>query len=204
MSKQNKKGLKLLVKQIENSNEKFAKATPAQKIVMVAKDVIKLLDTGRAKATHGIYFELPRYEMADFTITKEIPKEIGIGRQLSEVLKMPDLPACNVCAIGAGMLAATMRLNKVRVKDNLSYGLTETYNTSPGKDTMSSRVQGVFGNDLLREMEDAFEEGQHGYHRIKGAEARIRNIYQNLIDNKGKCFTHFRSKKVVYPYPEEK
>lgn len=191
MSKQNVRGFKALVTRIEKSNEKFAKATQDQRILMVAKDVLSLLDLERIKAQWGRYFSMD---------TSKLPEKMTSKKcEVSKLLKMPELPACNVCAIGGAMMASTLRLNKVKV--DASYCVEEVYNEGE-TGTMSERAEDVFPAEMLKCMEDAFEGGDFGYARLVKVETRLRAIYQNLVDNKGKCFTHYRSQRVVYPYPE--
>jgi hypothetical protein len=187
---------KTLVKGIERSNEKFAKGKPHERIVMVAKDVLAMLALGRLKAQTGTYVHV---ELEDTALLESVQEE---GCQVSDLLKNPALPPCDVCAIGGVMVAATLRLNKVRFEpgsSDLSDGFSEDE-----KDTMSARAEDVFPAELLRIMEEAFEEGSFNYERLSSDSGRLRAIYTNLVENKGKCFTHYRGSEVVWPVPESK
>jgi hypothetical protein len=117
------------------------------------------------------------------------------------LLKLPKLPACDVCAIGAGMVAATLRLDDVALDPNFrttanffSGGTTEYVNMEHG---MSQRALDVFPNALLRNMERAFEHNEYGYTMI-GDEDCLRAIYQNLVKNKGKKFTRHDTGSVIW------
>jgi hypothetical protein len=193
-----------LVKRIERSNAKFEKATQAQRIVMVANDVLALLSLKRITAVSGTYVELPSfYNEAD-----SLPTTESNTCQLQDVLKMPTLPTCSVCAIGGAMLVSTMRLNRVQVsKDDLMSGgdwggLNIGYDNCEDDDvdsTMSNRTREVFPDKLLREMEQAFECTSYGYHRLSSANGLLKAIYQNLVDNKGEKFTWYKNPdKVVF------
>jgi len=166
-----------LVARIERSNKTFKNASPAKKIVMVAQDVLGLLDLKRISPIKGYYVDL--YD--DDRLSK--------FKDLSEYLKLPRIPACRVCAIGAGMVAATIRLNNVPASD--------TYIAFwDNENAMSNQTMSVFPIPLLRSMEGAFEHQFYGYEQNN--EGRLRAIYENLIENKGKKFTEYHTGKVVW------
>src|ERR1700729_3822837 len=101
-----------LVTSIERTNQSFKNAGQAKRIVMVATDVLAMLSLRRLSAVQGYYVTLPTG-----------PHE-GL-RDVSEFLKLPKLPACTVCAIGAAMVAATVRLNNVPIAlDQLAHTYT--------------------------------------------------------------------------------
>ena len=170
------------VKQVEQSNKTFAKASREQKIVMVAKDVLQMLDLGRIKARHGEYFSVNRGKAATY-------RQV----QASTLLKLPELPACNVCAIGGAMVAATLRLNKAMLQDgepaywpgdpHMSRVYVGYYDNSA--DDMAARANEVFGTTMLRMMEEAFEYGDFGYGAARRGTVRLRAIYENIVKNGG-------------------
>jgi hypothetical protein len=193
MNKADKKAqFKNLVKRIQRSNKKFESATSAQKIVMVAQDVLALLTLQRIEAEHGTYVRVPQVE-------KVKVNEDG-NCSMQDVFKMPDLPACHVCAIGSAQVAAVLRLNKVEAPaDEVRLGKWYSYNSNhlnDSDDQISERTQEVFPDSLLREMETAFENGSYDYGKIKTPKLRLRAIYQNLIDNKG-CFTYYKDSQAI-------
>jgi hypothetical protein len=194
-----KADFKKLVKSIERSNKTFQKADQAKKIMMVAKDVLALLDLKRIEAQHGYYVGMPNVSAA-----------YEPNCQVSDLLKMPDFPACSVCALGAGMIASTLRLNDVVVegldrKCQTNYiefvGYFDADNSIDHNSIdlgMSKRAIQVFSYFLLRYMELAFEDGEYEYDRVARGKARLRAIYKNLVNNKGKHFTCYRSKANVW------
>lgn len=185
-----------LVKRIEGSNKAFAKASKAQKIVIVAKDVLAILAARRIKAVTGTYVSLERVPQAHLDGLKD----------MSELMKLPSLPACNVCAIGAAMFATTLRLDHVPIEsynscsgpgfDDLSADYSEGDSCGMTSD-MSERARDVFPHSLLRCMEYAFEEREHGYNKT-AASGRLKDIYTNLVKNKGKKFTDRKTGEVVW------
>jgi hypothetical protein len=179
-----------LIARIERSNKAFSKAGQAKKIVMVASDILELLSLKRINATPGTYVMLP-----------EPPRE---AKEVSDFLKLPRVPACDVCAVGAAMVTATIRLNRVQlVRDKYGQALTNVAFTSaydaPMSRGMSRRALSVFPKELLREMEDAFESEHHGYEQPDNS-ARLRAIYKNLVKNKGKKFTTHDTGETIWPY----
>jgi hypothetical protein len=194
-----------LVKRIEMSNVAFKKADRATRILMVSRDVLQLLSLGRLNPERGRYFsvDVSRREVAD------VARKAGAG--LQEVLRLPELPACTVCAIGSAMLATTLRLNKVRCKSmdvDVEFGgatLSTTF-VSPEERRynesaypMSGTTMRVFPEALLRRMEEAFERGYYGYCNCGSVRLRLKAIYENLVKNKGKKFTDATNGEEVWP-----
>jgi hypothetical protein len=196
MDADNTKAFTKLVKRIEKSNEVFKTADRATKILMVAKDVLALLKVGRIQAMHGAYIRMR-------------VKQDATG-QISDAMKDNSLPACRVCAIGAGMIGSTLRLNDVKINRNYLYAthsdseleiqsIYKSYNScDPMESGMSDRAREMFPHDLLRNMETAFEQGRYDYSLVGMGEERLAAIYQNLVKNKGKQFTSYNNKEVIY------
>lgn len=172
-----------LIARIERSNKTFKKAGQAKKILMVAQDVLDLLSLKRINAYSGFYVQMPA-----------LPTKVEGLKDISEFLKLPRLPACDVCAIGAGMVAATIRLNHVPIAKNEDDAVqfSASFNHPDGPDKfsvgMSDRAREVFPQVLLRDMESAFEHNDYGYDQDTD-EDRLKAIYGNLVKNKGKKFT---------------
>jgi hypothetical protein len=193
------------VKSVERSNTKFQQANRHQKIVMVSKDVLKMLELKRIKAQTGTYVEMPpapgitlEKDDAGFLTYTDADNKCSV----QDILKMPDLPACTVCAIGSAMLGSTLRLNKVNASKTAAYhgiSMWYDYDAVGTTDTQASkRANSVFGTQLLRYMEEAFESNNYGYVHLS-THNRLIAIYQNLIDNKGKRFTWYEDKtRVVF------
>lgn len=178
---------------VEKSNELFANATPAEKIVMVAKDVLQLCSLKYLIPKTGNYvlIGLPAdLKGGDSYREKPLPEE------MSTLLKEVELPYCQVCAIGGAMVATTIRLNKVPLNSSQSpccLDDDELYVGYSGvrSSGMSERAREVFPKELLSEMERAFETGDYGYGDAGKAAQRFEAIYQNLVENQGKKFTAY-------------
>jgi hypothetical protein len=183
---------KAWLRKVEKENEKFEKATRAEKIVTICQDILALHSMHRIEANHG-----------DFLITDDIPdslfQEIGGGSckevEVSSVLKRPDFPVCNVCQIGGVMYAATLRKNKVTTLATDFEGYFYNQYNSGG---MSQRADDIFGRALLRDMEAAFEGGEYGYGSIEDTQRRFIAAYKNLIKNEGKKFTWYKSDAIIW------
>jgi len=163
---------------------------------MVCKDVLKLLDLKKVKPLHLAYVKIENFDL------KPHMDAAGNAKvQVSEMLLAQSAPTCEVCAIGGAMVAATMRLNDV-VKDDFPYhkGNKCTFYESFGfsDDKMGERAAEVFGQDLLREMENAFENGAHGYFALETTKGRFKAIYENIIENEGKKFTKYDDSRIVW------
>jgi hypothetical protein len=182
-----------LVTSIERTNRSFKKAGQAKRIVMVATDVLAMLSLKRLRPITGRYVILPA------------GSHRGL-KDVSEFLKLPRLPACEVCAIGAAMVASTIRLDHVPItftagevpemEIDASFHSASTARRLSGN--MSARALDVFPRDLLAFMEAAFEHRDFGYN-IESDTARLRSIYKNLIKNKGKKFTDRVDGTAVWP-----
>jgi len=126
------KKLKKLGKKIKKSNKKFRRATPEQKRVLIAKDVLKELAAESFITING------RWVVAEQNIVTE--KELEDNAQLSVALKR--LPQCEVCAIGGMFIAAVKRYNKIQCQ-----GLFDPYSCSAlgYSDYTHSETAALFG-----------------------------------------------------------
>jgi len=189
---QNRDRFARFVQKIEKQNELFEKATPQERIVMCSKDALTMLQLGRIAPYKGIY------------VSVDSDKEFGEG-EFSSFLKMPDYPTCAVCAIGGAMVCSVLRRNRVRVPHGEDVDLTYIGCTyvdhrpmEQAQIEMSARAREIYGNELLRKMEAAFEDGAFDYHRVRGSvSTRFAAIYKNLIKNKGEKFTYYNSRELV-------
>jgi hypothetical protein len=194
MALSNEKKYLKLVKSIEESNAQFKAATKAEKIAIIANDVLQLLVLRRLRVVHGRYVDMKLPRSFKKQVMKEeekdfVPQFTSKPFEISKVLKMPDMPRCDVCAIGSVMVASTIRLNNVEQCDTDIANLSYEDDGDPG--TMSGNAQKIFPPKLLRAMECAFEQGKYGYGKTRRGEERLKTIYQNLLGNKGEKFTAF-------------
>jgi len=166
-----------LTKSIKEHNARFAAASPAERRVMVAKDVIAQIKAKRFFATEGTYVDA----------VDAIPDGTRMDAPLRNILKK--VPECHVCAKGAAFLSLVRLANTVKVGDVLDYYGEKVENGPENLDKVAwNFLEQFFPIDLLDEMERAFEDMYHGY-EIDDADERLTAIMQNVIDNDGKAFT---------------
>lgn len=144
------------------SNAAFAKMTPEQKKVTVAKDVLEQLRVGRLVATNGTYLKSPTFDGG----------ELDDGDDLREAFKK--MESCDVCAIGAVFVATVDRLDKLTVGD-LDYRYCAT------DDTMRQYLdrEGVFTQEELEAMENAFEWG--AFSQANDSRTRMEEVMNAIV-----------------------
>lgn len=190
----NKQQLANLQKRIARSNGAFARMTPAQKRVQIAKDVLAQMELGRVRAKKGTYFDLgAKAEKAFAKLYSNVPET-----ELQEVLK--ETQKCNVCAIGAAFLCTVERVDKFKLS-NLSWG---TLNNGDEEMREYLDENSVFTKEHLAILEGAFEgwesvdpdpddeysgAGAWDFSKFnRGARShqeRLRRVMQAVIDCKG-------------------
>jgi hypothetical protein len=184
---------------ILRSNEAFAKMSPAEKRVQIAKDVLTSLDAKRIVATTNTYLDAYSKKLGPYD-------EGYYGRleQLNALDAQDELlnggVQCSVCAIGSVFTCAVERMDKITVGEMKMFNKTD----------MLDYVGEFFSSQQLELMECTFEcsstcakrlSDGHGrvlpeWHEpvqraIKmgngclGAEARLRLIMTNVIANGG-------------------
>lgn len=125
-------------KKVRRSNARFARATPAQKRVLIAKDVIsQLRPTGIYKATQCTYFTKLRG-----------PRLSG---QLQNSLK--EIDSCAVCGVGALFCSAVRLYNKFEGRPPCGFGMVSFM-----------EEEGLFSSGQSRLIEAAFEMNQMSAH----------------------------------------
>jgi hypothetical protein len=161
-------------------NDKFEKATPAQKRVMIAKDVILQIRAKKFIAESGTYFHLNK----------------DAGNEPVELRNIicEEQTTCNVCAIGGAFASAVRITNNFKMKGHGAY-FEDIYKKS----------EPIFGGKNLTLMETAFEQGVVGYYakakisksllekaesfrsrkKIMTDEKALIAIMQNIIKNNG-------------------
>jgi len=121
-------------RKIRRSNKKFNTASPEEKRVMLAKDVLRALDARRIEACGGMYYPGLWDRVDRANAMSEVP--IGVNLPLHSLMaKEPvRLPMeCTVCAKGALFTARLDRLNGVDVseegknKEDPSWALVEFF-----------------------------------------------------------------------------
>jgi len=109
-------------KKVRKSNAKFHRASPEEKRVILAKDVIAALDGRRLYAVMGRYYPSPGHRvegaMRDLGIVENGPDGISESTAVGALMKskvVTRIPiGCEVCAKGALFTAKVDRLNGQR------------------------------------------------------------------------------------------
>lgn len=116
-------------------NKLFAAASPAEKRVLIAKDVIAQLKTDRLIAQRGIWTDMTARD-SDID---------GADSFQSTFLKNKNV-ACSCCAVGSLFIGCTLFANKIKnadIEDNFDLGdmLFEGHNFANGFNKLFSREQ---------------------------------------------------------------
>jgi len=171
-----------LNKRIKARNRAFAKLSPEQKRVTIAKDVLEQLDAGRLTPTQGTYLS-PR--------TKVCAR--SGSQQLAELL--PRIEKCNVCGLGALFACAVGRADKITLSEVGDFFAANEYRDIRGGDdirkvdfNVKDYLLGFFNSNQLRAIEHTFEQWTDGVGVLmRGVPVRRRMvlIMENIIRNGG-------------------
>lgn len=166
-------------------NEKFKKATKAQKRVMIAQDVLAQIKTKRYFAESGCWVQP--------NINAACEKNLKDEDSVQELFAKKKIKSCNVCALG-GLFMSCINLNNNTTIEDLKkefYIGDFVYDDSK----ISNGLNRIFTQKQLILIESYFE-GSEGY--FKGDDEktviflesyndneRLEMIMQNIIDNNG-------------------
>jgi hypothetical protein len=179
-------------KKIVKKNAEFKRATPAEKRVMIAKDVIAALKQKTIYSQSGTWCSTRGPIFDDETLETY---EKVYDTQISSVIK--DV-SCDVCALGALFVCGVRRFNKItfgKLSEEVFSGAEEG---SFAQEHLEYFLKGYFSESQLSLIEIAFEKGYGGYFAddpkellakkmFKGtAKNRMIGIMNNIIKNKGK------------------
>lgn len=173
-------------KLIEANNLIFKSASSAEKRVLVAKDVLKQINSGKYNAQQMCYVKF-----SNININEDDPKEISLQNKLLE-----NTTKCKCCAIGGLMLSAIRYTNNVNINKDIFNNKNEyhalDYNGSD-KDISSKQatnnIKKIFSNKELRKIEDWFEDFESNMGdkwNSLSPKQRLIKIMKNIIDNNGK------------------
>lgn len=138
-----------LVKQPKLITEaQFKKLTPAERRVLVAKDVLAALKAGRLSAQRGTYLSIDKWDEYGNSAACEPYRKSVDAR--SEFAKFDQ---CGVCARGACVIAAIERFDRVSV------GGMGRYSTLSDLASDSKIIGDVFPVSMMLSMESLFEAG---------------------------------------------
>jgi|SRR6185369_5172464 len=154
----------------------FGKLSKAEKRVAIAKDVLKWIKTGVAKAETGTYFRIPQLD-GDEGINSELFGNL----ELRDIIEKNQLK-CTVCAKGAIFLSSLMKRN------NFTLNMLSSYGEVRGQECCD-RVSDIFTRTQLDLIEDAFE---GTYETSDGVD--YWNTYDDGYSNKDKAIKKFYEK----------
>lgn len=185
--------------------------TKMQKRVLVAKDVLKAINTKQIKPEQGAYMSVETKSFEDWVNKldlKETSREILLdGGGLYDLTRreqnlLPTKPIkmpkhCEVCAIGSLFVATVDRFDKLK----LGNAIAAVQNND---DVMIDHLDSLFTKNELRVIEAIFEDAayilEYSYNnanaistvrrtlhvlRRKGPTARLIWLMENIIKNKG-------------------
>jgi hypothetical protein len=126
---------KLLERRLRDRNQAFQGATVAQKRVLIAKDVLKLISEDKVDIKKG-----------NFIVVPLISEEVG-ECQANKAVEEGKVK-CTVCAKGSLFLGHVYRTNNIIVDD---------LDTGNGSNEIANRLKNVFTEKQLDLIETAFE-----------------------------------------------
>lgn len=155
-------------KRVKESNERFAKASPAQQRCILARDIIDALmlkKFGLEPGTWIAWDKVPSVHQPLFPQVQSVQ--------------------CDVCALGGAFMCALRYKPEAHI---------DTYGNGCSVHTIFDTLEEYFEREQLEMIESAFERGQ-GYHkdedsmefgkRFEDHDERLNAIMANVIANKG-------------------
>ena len=173
-----KKEAKLL-----QQNEEFEKLGKREKRVVIAKDVIKHLNTEKLIAECGIYY--------DQDVTAHV------GDDLQKVIRQAEV-GCTACAIGGTFFAAVYRSNDYKVdRHDLMFGQLHVSDKN-----MRAKLRKFFRPMQLAYIESAFE--GHTFAPVK-LQRRMTSREKKTLDLAAMHFNNLAAKngKEYYEYEDD-
>ena len=189
MENQTNVTLPLTAEQIAQKNAEFAKLTPSEQCVTIAKDVLEQLRLGRYYAEQFTYFSMPA----------PTAEPLKPGQDLQSLILQNDR-TCAVCALGACFASAVRLSNGVALsEETISVDHSTDDNTANfGNDAVfNEKVASYFSNRQLALIESAFEKDDdfsRGYDvedAIDFGQAyeddtdRLQAIMENIVEHEG-------------------
>lgn len=173
--------LKLRKYGIKKRNEKFAKASPAEKRVIIAKDILLQLASKRLQASTGVWLDAKL--------------DVAAWEQKGEAQDIIiDAKSCNACALGSIFLSTLEHANEFKFNNFKSINQKAEIHYEQFREYLL----GFFEHDQLRAIELAFERGAGWYSvseakSIKyrdfaagfGASERLEAIMKNIVEHNG-------------------
>lgn len=132
-------------KQLEKKNEQFRKASPAKKRVMIAKDVISQLKSGKIVPDHT-YFSWPDHK------SEETAECLRRNRTPTNMALLTSRTSCEVCGIGSLFVAALERDGRYKL------GRYKGRSSEPGRAEIVCYLTPYFDRTQLQLIEAFFEQ----------------------------------------------
>lgn len=168
---------------IRKKNAAFEASSPAEKRVIIAKEVIEQIQLHKLNPDHGSGYLTIKME------TAELKNKLR-GETLQEVLLTRDDVSCTVCGIGALVVGCSIINGECKVRDEtaLRHGTRQPF---------KNHLDDHFSTRQLNLVEAAFEKwgAGHALHgndkaasfgwRYEDPANRLTAIMQNVINNKG-------------------
>jgi len=170
-------------------NEKFKKATKAQKRVMIAQDVLAQIKTKRYIVESGCWI--------DTNINAACEKNLKDEDSVQELFAEKKIESCNVCALGGLFMSCTNFNNNTSfVELNDASGHLGDW-ISEGEE-FSNKLNKIFSYKQLRSIESYFENNEgyfYNQREFDGIKAfcnaypsekkRLKLIMENIVENNG-------------------
>ena len=182
--------------EIEKRNQLFAAASPEQKRMLIAKDVIEQIKAKRFKPTSGTWVRPKMKNGAYLGVEEkfdgdESVRELFIGKKI---------PACDCCALGAMFMSCTTYNDGTSV-EAFEREIDWEFEEHVLKGKLSNGLNSFFSVEQLRLIETAFEGGDGAfmaedddkeaqkaaswYDAMSGDDKRMVAIMENIIANNG-------------------
>lgn len=185
-----------LAAEIENRNRVFAAATPEQKRMLIAKDVIAQIKAKRFKPTSGTWVR-PKMKNGAYL---EIEEKFDGDESIRELFIGKRIPACDCCALGAMFMSCTT-YNEGTTVDHFEREIDWDFEERVLNKTLSNGLTNFFSVEQLQLIETAFEGGDGAFMVEKGDleaqkaaswyedlsrdDKRMIAIMENIIANNG-------------------
>lgn len=182
--------------EVEKRNQIFAAASPEEKRMLIAKDVIEQIKAKRFKPTSGTWVR-PKMKNGRFI---DVEDRFDGEESLRELFIGKRIPACDCCALGAMFMSCTT-YNEGTTVDDFERETDWGFEDKVMKGRLSNGLTGFFSVDQLRLIETAFEGGDGAftaedddaeaqkavrwYEDMSRDDKRMVAIMENIIANNG-------------------
>jgi hypothetical protein len=186
-----------VAKEIAERNKLFKQASPADKRVLIAKDVINLIESKKIIPTSG------EWVSPDYSNYNDHDYDAMQKHSFQKTFLEGSVKKCECCALGSMMVSCTLFKNKVKMAQ-LDDGAMDypTIQNHRSQDFMGFR--NIFSHDQCMLIEIAFEQGK-GYFftpetedpndinsraikfgkKYRSNKSRLLAIMKNVVKNKG-------------------